>query len=78
MNYIFKHFIWLGMKVGNRGWLVESCLSDWRPITSGEPRGSLLGSLLVFVSIKDLHVNVDGTINNFGNDIKIGSMVDNR
>lgn len=45
-------------------------------MTSGIPEGSVVGPLLLVISIHDLDVNVDGLMSKFAGDIKIGRVAD--
>jgi len=47
---------------------VEGCCSDWRTVTNAVPPGSVLGTLLLVICIRDLDENVQSMINGFAND----------
>ena len=51
--------------------VVKGCASDWLPVKSGVPQGSVLGPLLFTVFINDIDDNVGSHILKFADDTKV-------
>ncbi len=55
--------------------VINGSASDWAPVTSGVPQGSVLGTVLFIKYINDIDLGLNNFITKFADDTKIGNSV---
>ncbi len=55
--------------------VINGTASDWAPVTSGVPQGSVLGLVLFIIYRNYIHVGLNNFIAKFADDTKIGNSV---
>ena len=61
-NWLADHSQWV---------CINQTYSNWEPVTSGVPQGSVLGQLLFLIYINDLDINIVSKFSKFADDTKL-------
>ena len=55
---------------------VEDCLSEWRPVDSSVPQGTVLGGTMFNIYVDDIDEDVEGFVRKFADDTKDANVVE--
>ncbi len=55
--------------------VINDTASDWTPVTSRVPQGSVLGPILFIIYINDIEVGLNSFISKFADDTKLGNSI---
>ncbi len=69
--------IWIENWLSNRkqSVVIDSTASDWTPVTSVVPQGSVIGPVLFIIYINDINVELNNFISKFVDNTKIGNSI---